>query len=218
MPAGVAVAAVSSSLALGLLAKVLTVTGRRKSAAGDLARLESLAAAAAASSRRRSQLAEDDVAAFEAYLTANRAPSSTEQEREKRRGAVDSALARTIEVPLAAAQETAVGLELCTDALPLVPRELAADVGVTTALLEGARRGFLLGAGFQLRAAQGRRGPPQPDIVPSRQPDDAAGCRYPDRCRNSPAGWAGRAWCSSCPAADTGSPRRRWRERRAPAR
>ena len=144
MPAGVAVAAVSSSLALGLLAKVLTVTGRRKSAAGDLARLESLAAAAAASSRRLLQLAEDDVAAFEAYLTANRAPSSTEQEREKRRGAVDSALARTIEVPLAAAQETAVGLELCTDALPLVPRELAADVGVTTALLEGARRGFLL--------------------------------------------------------------------------
>jgi formiminotetrahydrofolate cyclodeaminase len=128
MPAGVAVAAVSGSLALGLLAKVLTVTGRRKSVSSDLSRLESLAAAAEASSRRLLQLAEDDVAAFEAYLAANRSPS---------------ALTRTIEVPLAAAQETAVGLQLCTDTLALVPPELVADVDVSTALLEAARRGFL---------------------------------------------------------------------------
>src|SRR5215831_400976 len=35
--------------------------------------------------------------------------------------------------------------------------------------------------------------------------------------RNKPAAWAGRAWCSSCPAADRGSPRLRWRECRARA-
>jgi methenyltetrahydrofolate cyclohydrolase len=162
MPAGVAVAAVSGSLALGLLAKVLAVS-RRKALSGDAARLESLAAAAAAASGRMLQLADDDVAAFDAYLAANRLPSATEHEREERRRAVESALARAIEVPLAAAQEAAAGLQLCSDVATLAPRELIADLGVTTALLEGARRGCLLCADSNVQqlesAATPRREP-----------------------------------------------------------
>lgn len=142
MPAGVAVAAVAGGLALGLLAKVLAVS-RRKALSGDAVRLESLAAAATAASGRMLQLADDDVAAFEAYLAAKRLPAATEHERQERRRAVESALARAIEVPLAAAQEAAAGLQLCSDASTLAPRELIADLGVSTALLEGARRGFL---------------------------------------------------------------------------
>lgn len=151
-PAGVAVAAVSSSLALGVLAKVLAVSGRRKALAGEVTtRLEPLAAAAEAASGRMLQLAADDGAAFEAYLAANRLPSSSGREREERRRAVDSALSRAIEVPLAAAQEAAAGLQLCGDASTLLPRDLIADLGVTTALLEGARRGFLLCADSNVR-------------------------------------------------------------------
>lgn len=151
MPAGVAVAAVSGSFALGLLAKVLTISGHRKALAANAGKLESLAAAARAASSRMLQLADDDVAAFEAYLAATRLPSSTEQQREGRRQAVDSARYLTIEVPLAAAQQAAVGLQLCGDASTLVPRELIADLDVTTALLEGARRSFLLCADSNVR-------------------------------------------------------------------
>jgi formiminotetrahydrofolate cyclodeaminase len=142
-PAGVAVAAVAGSFALGLLAKVLIISRHRKALADHAGSLESLAAAAQAASSRMLQLADDDVAAFQAYLAATRLPSSTEQQREERQRAIGSARYRTIEVPLAAAQEAAAGLQLCSDASTLVPRELIADLDVTTALLEGARRGFL---------------------------------------------------------------------------
>jgi formiminotetrahydrofolate cyclodeaminase len=143
-PAGVAVAAVSGSFALGLLVKVLTISAHRKALAANAGKLESLAAAAQTASGRMLQLADDDIAAFQAYLAATRLPSSTEEQREERRRAVESARYRTIEVPVAAAQQAAVGLQLCSDASTLVPRELIADLDVTTALLEGARRGFLL--------------------------------------------------------------------------
>jgi formiminotetrahydrofolate cyclodeaminase len=142
-PAGVAVAAVSGSFALGLLVKVLIISAHRKALAANAGKLESLAAAAQTASGRMLQLADDDIAAFQAYLAATRLPSSTEEQREERRRAVDSARCRTIEVPVAAAQQAAVGLQLCSDASTLVPRELIADLDVTTALLEGARRGFL---------------------------------------------------------------------------
>lgn len=142
-PAGVAVAAVSGSFALGLLAKVLIISGHRKALAEHASRLESLAVAAQEASTRMLQLADDDVAAFQAYLAATRLPSSTDQQREDRRLAIASARYHTIEVPLTAAQQAAMGLQLCSDASTLVPRELIADLDVTTALLEGARRGFL---------------------------------------------------------------------------
>ena len=46
LPAGVAIAAVSAGFALGLVAKVLTVVGRRATPPADAARLEPLTAAA----------------------------------------------------------------------------------------------------------------------------------------------------------------------------
>lgn len=151
MPAGVAIAAVSSGFALGLLAKALAVGARRKTPSGSLATLESLAAAAQAASRRLLQLADDDVAAFEAYLAATRAPSSTEEERQRHRQTLDSAARRAIEVPLAAAREAAAGLQLCAEASTLTPLPLTADLGVTAGLLLGALRGFLLCAESNVR-------------------------------------------------------------------
>lgn len=151
MPAGVAIAAVSSGLALGLLAKVLAIGSRRKAPSGNLATLGPLAAAAQAASERMLQLADDDVAAFEAYLAATRSPSTTEEERQNHRQVVGSAVRRAIEVPLAAAQEAAAGLQLCSDAAALTPLPLTADLGVTAGLLASALRGFLLCAQSNVR-------------------------------------------------------------------
>lgn len=144
MPAGVAIAAVSAGFALGLIAKVLAVSGRHKPLPEFAARLEPLAAAAQAASQRMLQLAGDDIAAFEAYLTARRLPRATEAERQARQQSIDSAIRRTIDLPLAAAQETAAGLRLCSEASTFTPLALAADLGVTAGLLAGALRGFLL--------------------------------------------------------------------------
>lgn len=144
MPAGVAIAAVSAGFALGLIAKVLAVSGRRSIPPDDAARLEPLAAASQTASQRMLQLAGDDVAAFEAYLAARRLPRETESERTVRQQSIDSAVRRAIDLPLAAAAEAAAGLHLCSEASAFTPVALAADLGVTAGLLAGALRGFLL--------------------------------------------------------------------------
>lgn len=144
MPAGVAIAAVSAGFALGLVAKVLAVSARHNTLPEYAARVEPLAAAAQAASQRMMQLAGDDVAAFEAYLAARRLPHSTDAERQTRQQNIDSAVRRVIDLPLAAAQQAAAGLQLCSEVSTFTPVALAADLGVTAGLLAGALRGFLL--------------------------------------------------------------------------
>lgn len=144
-PAGVAVAAVAASFALGLLAKVVTITGRRKEvSAASVSRLETLTAAAQAASQRMLQLAGEDSAAFDAYLAARRLPHSTGPERQAREQAIRSTVRRAIDLPLAAAQEAAAGLQQCSEVCALTPPALIADLGLAATLLAGALRGFLL--------------------------------------------------------------------------
>ncbi len=150
-PAGVAIAAVSASLAFGVLAKALTVSARRQALAADAARLEGLAGAARAESTRMLQRAAEDTAAFEAYLRSARMPGSTEEERLERRRTIDSAVSRTIELPLAAARSAAAGLQLCGEAVSLTDLVVLADLGSALTLLEGALRAFLLCAESNVR-------------------------------------------------------------------
>lgn len=150
-PAGVAVAAVAAGFALGLLAKVLAVSGRRKALPDDTARLESLTAAAQAASQRMLELAGDDIAAFEAYLAARRKPHAVDSERQARQQSIDSAVGRAIDVPLEAAQEAAAGLQLCSEMSTSTPPALIADLGVAANLLASALRGFLLCAESNVR-------------------------------------------------------------------
>lgn len=150
-PAGVAVAAVSASLAFGLLAKALAVSGRRDAQAIHADKLEPLAAAARAESSRMLQLATDDVAAFDAYLAGARLPRATDRERLERRQALDAALRQAIDLPLAAARSAAAGLQLCSEALSMTHLVVLADLGSAVTLLAGALRGFLLCAESNVR-------------------------------------------------------------------
>lgn len=143
-PAGVAIAAVSAGLALALVAKVLAVSGRHDKHAENAAVMGPLTTAAQTGSQRVSQLAADDVAAFEAYLAARRLPHTSGSERQRREQAINSAVRRAIELPLSAAQEAAAGLQLCKQVCAFVPPALTADLGVAAALLASALRAFLL--------------------------------------------------------------------------
>jgi len=151
MPAGVAIAAVSAGFALGLTAKVLRVGARQKPPPADTSRPEVLVTAAQSASQRMLALANADVAAFEAYLAARRLPHSTESESQTRQQAIDTAVRRTVDVPLAAAQEAAAGLRLCDELSAFTPPALLADLGVIASLMAGALRGFLLCAESNVR-------------------------------------------------------------------
>jgi methenyltetrahydrofolate cyclohydrolase len=151
MPAGVAIAAVSAGFALGLTAKVLRISGRQNLPPADASRPELLAAAAQSASQRMLLLANADVAAFGAYLTARRMPHSTESESQARQQAIDTAVRRTVDVPLAAAHEAAAGLRYCDELSGFTPPALVADLGVIASLLASALRGFLLCAESNVR-------------------------------------------------------------------
>jgi len=151
MPAGVAISAASASFALGLLAKVLKVSGRHKKFLGSSAKIDSLCDAARTEGKRMLQFAEEDIAAFNAYVAGSRLPQATDREREDRQRAVNAAVRKAIEIPLAAARSAAAGLELCSEASSFTQVAVIADLGAATSLLAGAMHVFLMCADSNLR-------------------------------------------------------------------
>lgn len=151
VPAGVAISAVSASFALGLLGKVLTIASRRKNFAGDRSETEGMAEAARSQSKRMLQYAEEDVAAFSAYMASVRLPQATARERDDRQRALNAAIRKAIETPIGAARTAASGIELCAGAAEAVHALIAADLGTAATLLSSALRVFLMCADSNLK-------------------------------------------------------------------
>lgn len=151
VPAGVAIAAVSGSFALGLLAKVVRIASRRKDFAGELSTAEQLASSADSQSKRMLLYARQDMEAFSSYIASAKLPNTTATQREERRRALDSAIRKTIETPVAAARAAAAGIGLCSKATDLVHSLVAADLGTAAALLSAALRVFLMCADSNLK-------------------------------------------------------------------
>jgi formiminotetrahydrofolate cyclodeaminase len=140
-PAGVSVSAVSATLGISLLQKVLEIVAKRKSFAGDRGRLASLRKAARNESERLTQCADEDVAAYRAYMEACRLKTPD----------VETALRDVNETPLRAARSALSGLDLCADAAGIVNGAVAADLGTAAILLAGAVRAMLLSVDVNLQ-------------------------------------------------------------------
>ncbi|HEY4363738.1 MAG TPA: cyclodeaminase/cyclohydrolase family protein [Bryobacteraceae bacterium] len=133
-PAAVAASAVAANLGLGLLIKVLEITARRKSFAGDSEKVRALVDAARRESQELKATADEDIAAVRRYLRSR-----------------DSAAVRdAIEVPMRAARAAVAGLELCGEAAEIVRGLPAADLGAAVLLLSAAVRAILLSVDFNL--------------------------------------------------------------------
>jgi formiminotetrahydrofolate cyclodeaminase len=150
VPAGVSISAVTASLALALLAKVLDITGKRKDFSGDRDRLDSLIESARAESTRLTQLADEDVRAFNQYLECVR--------EDKDRSA---AIRQTIDVPMKGARSAVRGLDACAEAVTMVHGLTAADLGIAAALLSGAVRAMLISVDFNIREMHPDKAPPE---------------------------------------------------------
>lgn len=131
--AGVAVSAVSAGLSLALLALTLKVASRRKDFAGNRTRLTRLFNAANKESARLLRYGDQDIAAYRKY-----------RDSLKHKRGVDAALRRIIETPLEAAVWAARGLDLCADAISLVPVSVVSDVRAAAELLAGSVNAILL--------------------------------------------------------------------------
>ncbi len=134
VPAGVAISAVTASLALALLAKVLAIAARKRKLAAERQQIEELLHAARAESSRLTSLADEDIEAFHKYLESKH-----------------QATRKAIEIPMEAARAGVRGLGLCADAALIVRGLTAGDIGSAAALLAGAVRAVLVTVDFNLR-------------------------------------------------------------------
>jgi methenyltetrahydrofolate cyclohydrolase len=132
VPAGVSVAAVSASLGLSLLMKVLEITRKRKDFDGDPEKIEEMLDSARAESRELERYADEDIVAFAQYMASRRTSNQA------------AALRKAIEIPLAAARAAASSLKLCAAAAAITPASIAPDLGTAAVLLAGSVRAMLL--------------------------------------------------------------------------
>ena len=132
VPAGVSVAAVSASLGLSLLIKVVEIVRKRKDFAGDPAKIEKLLARARAESAMLDHCADEDIVAFAEYMASRGTPGEA------------VALEKAIQTPLGAAHSAAAGLQLCSEAIALTPASIAPDLGTAALILAGSVRAMLL--------------------------------------------------------------------------
>ncbi|HUZ45624.1 MAG TPA: cyclodeaminase/cyclohydrolase family protein [Terriglobia bacterium] len=151
VPASGCVSAVIANLALNLLIKVLEITQHKKGFEGEAEKLRALMNDAKTLSAQLAEYADEDVAAFNAYLDSARLPKSNDEERAQRKQAVAVALQQAIQTPFQAANSAASGMGLCFRAAGLVPQSLIADLGSAAALLAGAARAFIMSAEFNIR-------------------------------------------------------------------
>lgn len=156
----VAVSAVSAALAVDVLQMVLEVTARKRNSE----HLQRLMAAARETRERLAHAADEDRAAYATYRDALKLP----KEFEGRDQALDAALQRASETPLAAASTATEALSLCVEAGKLAQGAIAADVGGAAHLLAGAIRAILISVDANLRNFQGR---PSYDALVSKRGD-----------------------------------------------
>jgi formiminotetrahydrofolate cyclodeaminase len=132
VPAGVSVAAVSASLGLSLLIKIVEIVRQHKGFAGDPANIDALLAKARAESAKLGRCADEDIVAFAEYMASRGTPGEA------------VALEKAIQSPLGAARAAAAGLQLCSEAIALTPASIAPDLGTAALILAGSVRSMLL--------------------------------------------------------------------------
>jgi methenyltetrahydrofolate cyclohydrolase len=140
VPAGVSAAAVSGTLGLGLLTKVLEIATKRKDFAGDRDLVSALLNDARRLSETLSRLADEDIAAFHEYLDCMRRKQPT-----------GAAMRQAIEVPLQVARAAASGLDLCDQSAGLVHAFVAPDLGTASTLLTATLESCLLTVTFNIQ-------------------------------------------------------------------
>jgi formiminotetrahydrofolate cyclodeaminase len=148
-PGGGSVAGVSAALGLGLVIMALEISAKRK----DAVQPEEAKALIEVARRLLEQLsgdADDDIRAFRTYMAALKLPKQTEEEKERRKEALQGATRKATQAPLLAARHIIEALGLAERAAPLAHLHVISDVGAGTGLLEGALKAMLFNVDVNL--------------------------------------------------------------------
>ena len=141
-PGGGSVAMVSAAMGLSLVLMALRISAKPKPSqppdGSETARFLPLIESGDQLLAALSDHADADVAVFEDFMAALRMAKETEEDKTRRRGALDAARIAATEVPLNAAQTALEALQLSHQAAHLCQPGILSDVAAGAALLRGA--------------------------------------------------------------------------------
>jgi glutamate formiminotransferase/formiminotetrahydrofolate cyclodeaminase len=151
-PGGGSAAALAGALAAALVAMVGRLTTSRKAYAPVA---EEFAAMTGEADRLRAvfrELVDRDAEAYEGVMKAYKLPKDTEEEKHRRRQAIDHALLDAAAVPLETARAAAALLALARRAAEAGNKNAVCDAGVAALLAEGALRGAVYNVEINVRS------------------------------------------------------------------
>ena len=143
-PGGGSVAALNGSLAASLLCMVCNLTRGKERFRAVEAEVITLLAEAEKARDRFSQLMDEDASAFDGVIAAYRMSKESDEERGRRKAAIQKGLKRAAQVPLETAKLGITTLELAEHLAGIGNPHAITDVGVAALLAEGAVWGSLL--------------------------------------------------------------------------
>jgi len=148
-PGGGSVAGVCATLGLGLVIMALEISAKRK----DAVRPEEAKALIQEARGLMDQIgtdADEDIRAFRAYMAALKLPRQSDEEKGRRKEALQAASRRATQAPLLAARHIVEGVRLAARAVSQTHLHVVSDVGAGTALLEGALKAVLFNVDVNL--------------------------------------------------------------------
>lgn len=153
-PGGGSVAALVAALAAGLTSMVVRLSLDRPRYEQHAALHAEALAASEAARARFLDLADDDAAAFVAYMDARRMPHDTPDQELERAAASRAAARRAAAVPLSVVQACHRQVDVIERVAGRTNANVASDLDVAVLLLEGAARGAAANVVVNLDAVQ----------------------------------------------------------------
>jgi formiminotetrahydrofolate cyclodeaminase len=143
-PGGGSAAAIMGAMSAALVSMVCHVTIGKKDYEDVETDMRQALAEAEALRQGLTQMIEADVQAFGALMAAYKLPRATDEDKLARAGAIQDALKRATDVPLACAEACAQVIELARRVAPLGNRGVISDAGVASVAAYAALRSAAL--------------------------------------------------------------------------
>jgi formiminotetrahydrofolate cyclodeaminase len=150
IPGGGSAAAIAGAMGASLVGMVVELSIGRPDAEPYAAELQAIRNEAARYRAELLTLAQTDAEAYDAVVRARKLPKSTDEEREARRAAIQTAMLAAADAPLHVARVATATLALAERIAPIGNPNAVSDAGVAAQLASAAVRGAALNVRINL--------------------------------------------------------------------
>jgi formiminotetrahydrofolate cyclodeaminase len=156
VPGGGSVSALAGGLAAALAAMVASLTLKKEQYANLTPLMQSLGTEAGKLQKELLNAVDRDADSYRQVLSAFRLPKSTDDEKQKRTGAIQAAFRHATEVPLNVAETALKVLDLAGTAALKGNQNMVTDAGVGVLMARSAALGALMNAKINLSSLKDR--------------------------------------------------------------